>query len=224
MKAIVLAAGLGTRMGTLTAKLPKPLLEVGSEPLIAHQIAKLVAAGADDIVVNVARHGEMIRAAVGDGSRWGLRIGYSDEGEVPLETGGGILRALPRLGPGPFLVVNADVMTDFDPAELRLDGAEGALLLVPNPEHHAEGDFGLDEQGLVRAAGPKLTYGGVALLTPRLFTGFPPGAQPLKPILDAAIARAALRGLRYEGRWLDVGTPERLEQARRMFGSPPRRR
>ncbi|HEX5418417.1 MAG TPA: nucleotidyltransferase family protein [Gammaproteobacteria bacterium] len=220
MKAIVLAAGLGTRMGALTANVPKPLLEVGSEPLIAHQIAKLGRAGVEEIVVNVARHGEKIRAALGDGASWGVRIGYSDEGEVPLETGGGILRALSRLGPGPFLVFNADVMTDFDPAELRLDGAAGSLLLVPNPEHHARGDFALDEQGFVRAAGPKLTYGGVALFTPRLFAGFPPSAQPLKPILDAAVARGTLRGLRYEGRWLDVGTPERLEQARRMFGTP----
>jgi MurNAc alpha-1-phosphate uridylyltransferase len=219
MKAIVLAAGLGTRMGTLTANLPKPLLEVGSEPLIAHQIAKLAHAGVEEVVVNVSRHGEKIRAAMGDGERWGLRIVYSDEGEVPLETGGGILRALPRLGPGPFLVLNADVMTDFDPAALRLDGAEGALLLVPNPEHHPRGDFALDEQGLLRADGSKLTYGGIALLTPRMFAAFPPGAQPLKPILDAAIARGELRGLRYEGRWLDVGTPERLERARQMFAA-----
>lgn len=218
MKAIVLAAGLGTRMGGLTVSLPKPLLEVGGLPLVVHQIVRLAGAGVDKIVVNVAQNGDKIRAALGDGSRWHIELGYSDEGEVPLETGGGILRALPQLGPGPFLVVNADVLTDFDPAELSLDGGEGTLLLVPNPDHHPEGDFALDAEGFVRAAGPRLTYAGLALLSPRLFAACSPGAQPLKPILDAAIARGTLRGHRYEGRWIDVGTPERLERARDMFG------
>jgi MurNAc alpha-1-phosphate uridylyltransferase len=214
MKAIVLAAGLGTRMGSLTADVPKPLLDVGGEPLLAHQLARLARAGVVEIVVNVSRHGGKIRAALGDGARWNVEITYSDEGEVPFETGGGILRALPRLGPGPFLVVNADVLTDFDPAALHLDGAEGVLLLVPNPDHHPLGDYALDAQGLVRTTGPKLTYGGIAMLTPALFAACAPGAQPLKPILDAAIARGMLRGVRYDGDWLDVGTPERLGRGR----------
>jgi MurNAc alpha-1-phosphate uridylyltransferase len=218
MKAIVLAAGLGTRMGALTARRPKPLLDVGGEPLLAHQLARLARAGVVDVVVNIARHGDRIRAAIGDGSRWGVNIAYSDEGELPLETGGGIVRALPRLGPDPFLVVNADVLTDFDPSAMRLDGAAGALLLVPNPDHHPRGDFALDEHGQVRAAGPKLTYGGNALLSPALFASCAPGPQPLKPIFDAAIARGALRGVRYDGPWIDVGTPDRLERARAMFG------
>ncbi len=218
MKAIVLAAGLGTRMGALTAALPKPLLVVGGEPLIAHQLARLARAGVREVVVNVARRGELIRAAVGDGARWGLRVAYSEEGDTPLETGGGILRALPSLGPDAFLVVNADVLTDFDPATLALDGAEGTLLLVPNPDHHPAGDFAVDGAGCVRASGRKLTYGGNALLRPALFAGWAPGAQPLKPILDAAIARGTLRGLRYDGPWIDVGTPERLERARALFG------
>ncbi len=218
MKAIVLAAGLGTRMGALTAALPKPLLEVGGEPLIAHQLARLARAGVREVVVNVARRGDLIRAAVGDGARWGLGVVYSEEGESPLETGGGILRALTSLGPAPFLVVNADVLTAFDPAALRLDGAEGALLLVPNPEHNPAGDFGLDADGRVRDSPPKLTYGGNALLHPALFAGRTPGPQPLKPILDAAIARGTLRGVRYDGPWIDVGTPERLERARSLFG------
>ncbi|HEU4617656.1 MAG TPA: nucleotidyltransferase family protein [Gammaproteobacteria bacterium] len=214
MKAIVLAAGLGTRMGSLTASLPKPLLDVGGEPLLAHQLARLARAGVAEIVVNVARFGDKIRERIGDGARWNVSVTYSDEGDVPLETGGGILRALPLLGPDPFLVVNADALTDFDPASLRLDGADGALLLVPNPDHNPRGDFALDAQGFVRPTGPKLTYGGTALLTPSLFAGCAPGAQPLKPILDAAIARGALRGTRYEGYWIDVGTPERLDRAR----------
>jgi MurNAc alpha-1-phosphate uridylyltransferase len=136
---------------------------------------------------------------------------------------------LPRLGPGPFLVVNADVLTDFDPSALRLDGAhsadgavgadcaDGALLLVPNPDHNPRGDFALDARGRVRAEGTKLTYGGNALLTPALFASCAPGPRPLKPVLDAAIARGALRGMRYDGPWIDVGTPGRLERARAMF-------
>jgi MurNAc alpha-1-phosphate uridylyltransferase len=227
MKAIVLAAGLGTRMGSLTASLPKPLLDVGGEPLLAHQLRRLARAGVVEIVVNIARHGDRIREAIGDGARWNVAITYSNEGDVPLETGGGIVRALPRLGPDPFLVVNADVLTDFDPRALRLGdadgsegtyGADGALLLVPNPDHNPRGDFALDEHGRVCATGPRLTYGGNALLSPALFASCAPGPQPLKPILDAAIARGTLRGFRYDGPWIDVGTPERLERARAAFG------
>lgn len=214
VKAMVLAAGLGTRMGRLTSDLPKPLLDVGGETLIGRQLTRLAASGVTDVVVNVARHGDALRDALGDGGRYGLRIEYSDEGPEPLETGGGILRALPRLGSAPFLVVNADVLTDLDYASLQLRGADGVLVLVPNPEHHPAGDFALDEDGFVRSVGPRLTYGGIALLDPALFEGFAAGRQPLKPILDAAIARGALRGVRYDGLWIDVGTPDRLEQAR----------
>ena len=211
---MVLAAGLGTRMGRLTETTPKPLLEVGADTLIGRHLARLAAAGVTEAVVNVARHGERIRAALGDGARWNLELRYSDEGPVPLETGGGLLRALPQLGPEPFIVVNADVLTDFDFAALRLPEADGAIVLVPNPEHHSGGDFGLTDDGLVRAEGPRLTYAGIAVFDPKMFEGWAPGRQPLKPILDAAIGRSALRGIRYDGLWIDVGTPERLEQAR----------
>jgi N-acetyl-alpha-D-muramate 1-phosphate uridylyltransferase len=182
--------------------------------LIGRQLARLAAAGIGEAVVNVSRHGAAIRAALGDGTRWNMTLRFSEEGPEPLETGGGILRALPHLGGEPFLVVNADVLTDLDLTTLALDGAEGMLMLVPNPEHHPSGDFALDERGFVRVEGPRLTYGGIALFDPALFEGFEPGRQPLKPILDAAIARGALRGMRYDGLWIDVGTPERLEEAR----------
>lgn len=218
MKAMVLAAGLGTRMGRLTETTPKPLLDIGGETLIGRHLGRLAAAGVAEAVVNVARHGERIRAALGDGTRWGLALRYSDEGPVPLETGGGLLRALPQLGPAPFIVVNADVLTDFDFATLRLAGADGAIVLVPNPEHHPGGDFALSGDSLVRAEGRRLTYAGIALFDPKMLAGFAPGQQPLKPILDAAIERGALRGVRYEGLWIDVGTPERLEQARDAVG------
>jgi len=219
MKAMVLAAGLGTRMGRLTESTPKPLLDVGGESLLGRQLGRLAGAGITDVVVNIARHGRKIRDAIGDGQRFGLRVEYSDEGPEPLETAGGIVKALPMLGDEPFVVANADVLTDFDFAALALDGAEGQIVLVPNPAHHARGDFGLDSAGRVTERGERLTYAGIALLDPRLFAGLRPGPRPLKPILDGAIARGTLRGLCHRGLWIDVGTPERLDEARRRVAS-----
>ena len=215
MKGMVLAAGLGPRMNRLTETTPKPLLDVGGETLLGRQLGRLAAAGIAEVVVNVARHGREIRAAIGDGRRFGLHVEYSDEGPEPLETAGGIVKALPMLGDEPFVVANADVLTDFDFTRLALDGAEGQIVLVPNPLHHPQGDFALDSRGLVSERGERLTYAGLALFAPSLFAGLPPGRRALKPILDAAIARGGLRGLKHEGSWIDVGTPERLEEARR---------
>jgi N-acetyl-alpha-D-muramate 1-phosphate uridylyltransferase len=216
MKAMVLAAGLGTRMGSLTTSTPKPLLEVGGETLIGRQLARLAAAGVTEAIVNVARHGDKIREAVGDGRHWGLRVEYSDEGPEPLETAGGILQALTRLGAAPFVVANADVLTDFDFGTLELGDAEGQIVLVPNPVHHGGGDFALDDRGFVVADGARLTYAGIALFDPAMFRGRSAGRAPLKPILDAAIARRRLRGVRHDGLWIDVGTPERLDEAREI--------
>jgi len=180
MKAMVLAAGLGTRMGELTRSTPKPLLDVAGETLIGRQLARLAAADVTHVVVNVARHGDQIRAAVGDGRRYGLHVDYSDEGPEPLETGGGILRALPLLGDAPFIVANGDVLTDFDYSSLRLAGADGVIVLVANPEHHARGDFVLGADGLAREAasessaqpiGDRLTHAGIALFDPRIVRG-----------------------------------------------------
>jgi MurNAc alpha-1-phosphate uridylyltransferase len=173
---------------------------------------RLAASGIEDLVVNLSYRGSEIRARLGDGSRFGVSIEYSDEGEPPLETAGGIVRALPLLGASPFMLVNADVLTDFDFGTL-LGAASGSLVLVPNPAHNARGDFGIDERGLVSATPPLLTYGGIAVLDPRLFAGLPHGRRPLKPVLDSAIARRELRAVRYGGLWVDVGTPERLEEA-----------
>src|SRR5690606_19178495 len=137
-------------------------------------------------VVNIARNGGKIRSAIGDGRRYGLRVEYSDEGPEPLETGGGIVRALPLLGSAPFIVANADVLTDFDYASLGLNDAEGVIVLVPNPGHHTRGDFVLGADGLVRGgksepgeAAERLTYAGIALFDPVLFRGYPPGRGPL---------------------------------------------
>jgi MurNAc alpha-1-phosphate uridylyltransferase len=212
---MILAAGRGERMGALTASEPKPLLEVGGVPLVERHLARLAAAGFHDVVINLSYRGTRIRERLGDGGRFDLQIAYSEEGEPPLETAGGIVHALPLLGPDRFLLVNSDVYTDLDLGAFAARAQASTLLLVPNPAHNEHGDFGLDERGYVTAAEPKLTYGGVAVLDTQLFAGLAPGRRPLKPVLDAAIPRGELRGQFYDGVWIDVGTPDRLEEARR---------
>lgn len=218
-KAMILAAGRGRRMNELTEEVPKPLLEVGGEPLIVRQVRRLAAAGVVELVVNLSYRGEAIREALGDGARWGAAIEYSDEGPEPLETGGGIVEALPRLGSRPFLVVNADVYTDFDFSSLTLARGLAELVLVPNPPHHPAGDFTLGPDGRVGGDGPARTLAGISAFAPALFAGLDRGVRPLKPILDAAIAAGEVHGRLHEGLWLDVGTPERLDLARRVAGS-----
>jgi MurNAc alpha-1-phosphate uridylyltransferase len=197
------------------------LLSLGEESLLERHIRRLAAAGFRDIVINVSFGATQIQEGIGTGTRWNVNIHYSVEGEPPLETGGGIVRALPLLGSGPFVLVNADVLTDFDFARLRLDAGLGLLVLVANPSHNSRGDFGVDARSrivappLVEATSvATLTFAGISLLDPALFAGLPPGRRPLKPILDSAIERGELYGLRYEGFWMDVGTPERLVIAR----------
>jgi MurNAc alpha-1-phosphate uridylyltransferase len=215
MKAMLLAAGRGERMGALTAMQPKPLLTIRDRPLIEHHVARLAASGVDEIVINLSYRGTQIRERLGDGERFGLSIRYSEEGEPPLETGGGIVRALPLLGEEPFVLVNSDIFTDFDFSVLVEGPRAQTLVLVPNPPHNLRGDFGIDAAGFVSAAPPLMTYAGIAVFDPRLlFAGLAPGRRPLKPLLDAAIVRRELRGLAFAGQWLDVGTPERLEEAR----------
>ena len=212
---MLLAAGRGERMGALTATQPKPLLTIGDRALIEHHIVRLAASGIDEIVINLSYRGSEIRKRLGDGSRFGVSIAYSEEGEPPLETGGGIVHALPLLGREPFLLVNSDLYTDFDFRVLIQWPRAPTLVLVPNPPHHVRGDFGL-EDGFVTASPPLSTYAGIAVFDPQWFAVLAPGRRPLKPVLDAAIARRELQGLKFSGLWLDVGTPERLEEARAL--------
>jgi len=213
---MILAAGRGERMGALTATQPKPLLMIGDRSLIEHHVVRLAASGIVELVINLSYRGSEIRERLGDGGRFGLTIEYSEEGEPPLETAGGIVHALPLLGKEPFLLVNSDVYTDFDFRILTEAPPVPTLVLVPNPPHHERGDFGRDAGGYVSAAPPLSTYAGIAVFDPRSFAGLTPGRRPLKPWLDAAIARRELKGLAFSGLWLDVGTPERLQEARAL--------
>ncbi|MBB3191284.1 N-acetylmuramate alpha-1-phosphate uridylyltransferase MurU [Halomonas cerina] len=211
MKAMILAAGLGTRMRPLTDHCPKPLLDVAGKPLIVHHLERLAAAGIVEVVINVSYRADQILDALGDGRDFGVSIAWSRE-PTPLETGGGIRQALPMLGSAPFLLLNGDVWCDLDPTVLTLPTQDLAqLVLVDNPDHHPEGDFALDTEGRVHARGaPRLTYAGLALLDPALVADESPGAFVLAPLLRRAMAEGRVGGHHHRGSWVDVGTPERL--------------
>ena len=210
-RAMLLAAGRGERMRPLTLALPKPLLPAGGRPLIEWHIERLARAGVGEIGVNTSWLGERLRAALGDGARFGVRLHWFDEGLEPLEAAGGIVNALALFGDQPFAVVNADVWTDYAlPPPAPPAGRLAHLVLVDNPVHHPRGDFGLECDEL-RLDGPRrYTFSGLASYQPQLFASLPAGRRALKPVLDAAIAAGLVTGELYGGRWVDVGTPERL--------------
>ena len=214
MRAMILAAGRGERMRPLTDTRPKPLLEVGGKPLIQYHLEALARAGIKDVVINLAWQGEFIRSEIGDGGRFGLRICYSEEPEGALETGGGILAALPLLGSGPFLVISGDVWTDFplESCSRRLASADVAhFVLVPNPDFHAQGDFGLDGGRLLDRA-PRHTYANIGVLCAEFFVDRQPGRFPLAPLMFEWIRRGRVSGELYRGRWYNLGTPMQLTQ------------
>lgn len=226
MKAMILAAGRGERMRPLTDATPKPLLDVAGMPLIGWHLKRLVAAGIDQVVINHAWLGQQIEDRLQDGAAYGVHIQYSAE-TTALETAGGIATALPLLGEQPFLVVNGDVFTDIDFAQAALQmlqqGRLAHLILVPNPPQHPDGDFALCD-GLAQLEGEqKYTFSGVGLYHPALFAGTPP-QQPAKlaPLLRAVMAQGQVSASLHCGLWLDVGTVERLEQARAIASSSGR--
>lgn len=214
---MLLAAGRGERMRPLTDKVPKPLLPVAGKPLIVHHLEELAAAGFRDVVINHAWLGEQIEQALGDGSRWGLHIRYSAEGEA-LETGGGIFQALPLLS-DPFIVINGDVFAAIDYASLEIaDGDLAHLLLVQNPQHNAAGDFQLLEGRVCEGGDSRLTYSGVGVYRKALFDGCRGGKFPLAPLLRKAMRNHGVGGRRFTGGWIDVGTPQRLRQLEQLLG------
>ena len=208
-------------MRPLTLTRPKPLLEVGGRALIEHHLASLAAAGFGPIVINLSWLGAQIRAHLGDGAAFGAAVEYSEEGPEPLETGGGILRALQLLGSDPFLVVNGDVWTDYPYATLRGRLAAGDLahlVLVPNPDHHPDGDFVLADGRMVETRGERLTFSGVGVYRPELLAG-QEGTFPLAPLLRAASRDGRVSAEQYDGAWYDIGTPERLDALNQRYNS-----
>ncbi len=220
MKAMILAAGRGERLRPLTDRLPKPLLEIGGETLVERHLDALARAGCRDVVINVSHLGDLIESRLGDGAAHGVRIRYSREPQGALETAGGIVHALPLLGSKPFIVVNADIWTDFDFALPAPQPGAAHLVLVPNPAHNPAGDFALVEGRVQRPPGRPLTYAGIGCYDPGLFAGCAPGPAPLGPLLFALAGSGRLRGQVHHGRWFDIGTAERLAQARAAIGDP----
>lgn len=211
MRAMILAAGRGERLRPLTDHTPKPLLKAGGKPLILHLIENLVRGGMDEIIVNTAHLGEKIQDSLGDGRDFGAKIQYSPENEA-LETGGGIYRALPLLGHEPFLVINGDIATDFPFGTLKDRTVELAhLVLVPNPDHHPQGDFGLDKGLALDKGSPQFTFGGIGVYRPELFSGCTAGRFPLAPLLRSAMNGSKVSAELWPGFWMDIGTVERLE-------------
>ena len=226
---MILAAGRGERMRPLTDLTPKVLLEVGGKPLVQWHVEKLCSAGFQRIVINHAWLGEQIEQALGNGTRFGLRIDYSREAQA-LETAGGIVNALPLIGAEPFLVVNGDVFTDFDFALLvpRLAALANSdllahLVLVDNPPHHPSGDFALTNQTVLPDGHLRFTFSGIGIYRPELFSAVGAGERAqLAPLLRAAMSRGAVSGERYHGLWFDVGTPARLAELNRLVGHQQR--
>jgi N-acetyl-alpha-D-muramate 1-phosphate uridylyltransferase len=207
---MILAAGRGERMRPLTDLVPKPLLKVDGQPLIERHLVRLVSAGIDRIVINLAWLGSQIRGYLGDGTRYGARITYSEEVPRALETAGGIFRARGLLSPGPFAVVNGDIYTDFPFDTLALDAAHDAhLVLVRNPSY-LKGDFGIERGEAKESAAELYTFSGVAVYRPAFFADCVDGVFPLKPLMLRSMAAGRCSAQLYAGRWEDVGTPERL--------------
>jgi MurNAc alpha-1-phosphate uridylyltransferase len=215
MKAMILAAGRGERMRPLTDNTPKPLIEVAGKPLIAHHLERLVHAGFREVVINTSYLAEQIHSVLGDGGGFGIHIEYSDEGEQALETGGGVLKALPLLGKGQFLLINGDVWCDYPWHRLRqIKTTSAHVLLVDNPAHHRTGDFTLAGLRLAPHSANALTYAGVGVYHPNFFKGCQAGAFSLAPMLRAAAQAGNVTAEHYRGAWCDVGTVERLTQLR----------
>ena len=214
--AMIFAAGRGERMRPLSDATPKPLLNVGGKLLIEHHLQKLAAIGVRDVVVNTSHLAEQFPAALGDGARWGVRIRYSYEGEKPLETGGGIKRALPLLGDAPFIGVSADIVSDYDYAKLPSEPRGLAhLVMVRNPAFHPRGDFFLDGSRLnEEGVGERLTFANIAVYRPEMIASEGATYFKLLPLYQRAMRNGKLSGERFDGSWANIGTPEQLRELR----------
>ncbi|MGE3612891.1 MAG: N-acetylmuramate alpha-1-phosphate uridylyltransferase MurU [Sulfurimonas sp.] len=215
MKAMILAAGRGERMRPLTDETPKPLIKIHAKPLIVWHIEKLALLGFSEIVINVAHLGGKIIESLGDGSAWGVSLLYSDERESgALESAGGIIKALPFFENETFLVVNGDIWCDYEfERDFRLGDDLAHLVLVPNPPHNPDGDFGLHKNRVIDETTKKFTFSGIGYYSPKLFNALECAKLPLAPLLREAALQNRVSGQLYEGKWHDIGTPQRLSEA-----------
>lgn len=213
MKAMILSAGRGERMRPLTDTLPKPLLQVHGKPLIVWHLERLAKCRFKEVIINIAHLGYKIPEALGDGSKYGVNITYSDEqNEGALESAGGIVKALPFLGDDTFLVVNGDVFCDYDfNPDFDLKEKLAHLILVPNPEHNLKGDFGLKDNLVLNETDIKYTFSGIGYYSPRLFENVKYGKSALAPLLRDAIKKEQVSGELFKNMWHDIGTPQRLK-------------
>ena len=210
-RALIFAAGRGERMRPLSDTTPKPLLHAGGRRLIEWHLENLAAAGVREVVINTSHLANQFPAALGDGARWKLRIAYSHEEPEPLETGGGMQRALPLLGAAPFIAVNGDIWTDFHFSTLPQDPRGLAhLVLVDNPVHHPRGDFALRDACVRDEEEGRLTFAGIGVYRPELLAAHAPGKYSIVPLLRAAMRTGSVSGEHFRGAWSDVGTPQRL--------------
>ncbi len=211
-RVMILAAGRGERLRPYTDAVPKPMLKVGGKPLIQYHVEALARAGFRRLVINHAYLGEQIEMYLDDGHNWGVEITYSPEGIAPLETGGGIFNALPLLGDEPFLVVNADVWTDYSYSNVRIrEDMLAHLVLTTNPPHNQDGDFALQGDMVSEEVGERHTFSGIGIYHPRLFSGCTPGRFRLAPMLYSQSRNGRVTGELHDGLWVDVGTPRRLK-------------
>tara|TARA_B100001564_G_C20451553_1_gene583669 strand:+ start:99 stop:758 length:660 start_codon:yes stop_codon:yes gene_type:complete len=218
MKAIILAAGKGKRFGEITKIQPKPLIKIGKISLIERNILLLKKHNFKDIVINVSHLSEMIIKELGNGDKFGVNIKYSIEKPEPLETGGGIQNALPLLGDNSFLALNSDIFTDCDLQKISIKKNDlASLVMVKNPSHNLDGDFSLENKRISLNGNNKLTYAGIAIFNPKIFTNIKLKKYKLINILIDNIKNDKISGYEHKGIWHDVGTKDRLETVNKLF-------
>lgn len=215
MRAMILAAGRGERLRPLTDHTPKPLIGVGGQTLISYHLQHLAQAGFREVVINISHLGEKIHSTLGDGSEWGLQVQYSTEPEQALDSGGGIQQALQWLGNAPFAVINADIFTAYPFTRLRAVKCNHAhVIMVPNPTHHPQGDWGINGGRMDPDGDPRFTFSGISVYHPRFFESAQAGRFSVVPMLVAAARQKYITAELYQGDWHDIGTAERLESLR----------
>lgn len=220
--AMILAAGRGERLRPTTDFQPKALCTVHNIPLIEYHVANLACAGFNRLIVNHAYLGDQIRQHLGHGVRWGIEIYYSPEPPGGLETGGGIVNALPLLGNQPFITINADIFTDYHFSELKLEVPSLAhLVLVKKPPYADKGDFGIVKSQLLDNINRDYTFSGIACYRPEVFSGCRPGRYSVTPLLRQLAMGGKATGEIFRGKWFDIGTLERLQLVNTVLGQRP---